>query len=80
MVASNVDAPVEGLPRVVSYIAGHNEEGKSVFLSTDSNEHHRELVNKSVIANTIYPAEHHPVELNGELDTKYAYHNEVGAP
>lgn len=70
--------PVQGLPRVVRHITGHNTEGKSVFLSTDVGDHHRELVNRSAIANILYSTNQHPVELNGEVDVKYAQGNEPG--
>lgn len=51
-----------------------------MFLSTDGGDHHRELVNKSTIANIIYSTNQHPVELNGEVDIKYAHKNEVSTP
>ncbi|KAI0120164.1 hypothetical protein GGR51DRAFT_568014 [Nemania sp. FL0031] len=70
--------PVQGLPRVVRHITGHNAEGKSVFLSTDIGDHHRELVNKSAIANIVYSTNRHPVELGGDVDVKYARENEPG--
>ena len=69
--------PVQGLPRVVRHITGHDAEGKSVFLSTDIGDHHRELVNKSAIANILYSTREHPVDLNGAADVKYARGNEV---
>ncbi|MCJ1327605.1 hypothetical protein MMC10_004276 [Thelotrema lepadinum] len=70
--------PVQSLPPVVRHITGHNAEGKSVFLSTDGGDHHRELVNKSATANIIYSTNQHPVELNGGEDIKYAHENEPG--
>ncbi|KAI0154648.1 hypothetical protein GGR57DRAFT_512185 [Xylariaceae sp. FL1272] len=70
--------PVQGLPRIVRHVTGHNAEGKSVFLSTDVGDHHRELVNKSAIANIIYSTNQHPVELSGNADVKYAHENEPG--
>ena len=69
--------PVQGLPRVVRHVTGHNAEGKSVFLSTDVGDHHRELVNKSAIANIIYSTQGHPVDLNDAADVKFAHENEV---
>ena len=69
--------PVQGLTRVVRHITGHDAEGKSVFLSTDIGNHHRELVNKSAIANIIYSTREHPVDLNGDIDLKYSHENEV---
>ncbi|TGJ85568.1 hypothetical protein E0Z10_g3190 [Xylaria hypoxylon] len=70
--------PIQGLPRVVRHITGHNDEGKSVFLSTDIGDHHRELANESGIANIIYSTCGHPVELTGDLDIHYARKNEPG--
>lgn len=69
--------PVQGLTRVVRHITGHNAEGKSVFLSTDVGDHHRELVNKSAIANILYSTNEHPVNLNGDVDVKYSRENEA---
>ncbi|KAK6210527.1 hypothetical protein LQW54_006135 [Pestalotiopsis sp. IQ-011] len=70
--------PVQGLPRVVRHITGHDAQGKSVFLATDIGDHHRELVNKSAIANIIYSTHKHPVELSGDVDLKFAQENEPG--
>lgn len=72
--------PVQGLPRVVRHITGHNKEGKSVFLSTDVGDHHRVLGEKSAIANIVYSTCEVPVELNGDVDVKYARENEVCSP
>lgn len=66
------------LPRVVRHVTGRNAEGKSVFLSTDDDDHHqRELANKSAIATIICSTIPHPVELNGDVDIEYAHENEV---
>ncbi|KAI1432420.1 hypothetical protein GGR50DRAFT_688960 [Xylaria sp. CBS 124048] len=70
--------PVHGLPRVVRHITSHDAEGKSVFLSTDGGDHHRELVNQSAIANIIYSTREHPVDLNGGVDIKHAREIEPG--
>lgn len=69
--------PIPGLPRTVRHITTHNSEGKSVFLSTDVGDHHKELVNKSALANIIYSTHQHPVSLNNEADVAYARKNEV---
>lgn len=71
---------VQRLPRVVRHITGHNPEGKSVFLSTDSGNHHRELFDKTAIANIIYSTNQHPVELKNGVDIKYTHENEVSTP
>ncbi|KAJ8108562.1 hypothetical protein OPT61_g8087 [Boeremia exigua] len=65
----------QGLPNAVCHITGHNREGKSVFLSADTNAHHPEPVYKSTIANFIDQKEQYPVELNDETNTNYAYKN-----
>ncbi|PVH97444.1 hypothetical protein DM02DRAFT_658300 [Periconia macrospinosa] len=70
--------PVQGLPRVVRHITGHDAEGKSVFLSTDISDHHRELVDKPAIANIIYSTGQHPVDLDGAVDVKFGHENEPG--
>ena len=70
---------LELLPRVVRHATGRNAEGKSVFLSTDDDDHHqRELVNNSAIATVICSTYHqHPVEPNGDMNIKHAHENEV---
>ncbi|KAI5918415.1 hypothetical protein F4810DRAFT_692210 [Camillea tinctor] len=70
--------PVQGLPRVVRHITGHNAEGKSVFLDTDVGDHHRVLGNGSAITNIVYSTSNHPVQLNGDVDVKFARENEPG--
>ena len=80
LVGGDIRTPhtVELLPRVVGHATGRNAEGKSVFLSTDDNDHHhRELVNKSAIATINYSTDRHPVELDGDVDIEYAHEIEV---
>ncbi|KFA71423.1 hypothetical protein S40288_04291 [Stachybotrys chartarum IBT 40288] len=72
--------PVQGLPRVVRHITGHDAEGKSVFLATDSGDHYRGLVNKAAVVNNLYSTHQHPVDLNASADIKYARKNEVRYP
>ena len=69
--------PAPGLRRTVRHITGHNAEGKGVFLSTDCGEHHRIIGNEQAIANIIYSTKETPVELNGDVDIKFAKENEV---
>ena len=72
---------LELLPRVVRHATGLNCEGKSVFLSTDDDDHHpRELLNKSAIATIICSTYQHPDELNGHVDIEHAPENEVRIP
>jgi hypothetical protein len=71
------DFPVAGLSRVVRHITGHDGEGRSVFLSTDCGDHHRVMGEEQAIANIIYSTDRTPIELNGDVDIKYAKENEV---
>jgi hypothetical protein len=61
----------------VRHITGHDADGKSVFLSTDIGDHHRELVDSSAIANILYSTSGNPVDLNKGTDMKFARENEV---
>lgn len=72
--------PVAGLSRVMRHITGHNVEGKSVFVSTDYGDHHRVIGEKQAIGNIIYSTNVTPIELNDDIDIKYAKENEVGVP
>lgn len=72
--------PVAGLPRVQRHITGYSDQGKSVFLSTDSGAHHKELVDKGALANIIYSTNQHPVELNDNADIEFQAKNEVCCP
>lgn len=74
------DFPVAGLSRAMRHITGHNAEGKSVFLFTDCGDHHRVMGEKQAIGNIIYSTNVTPIELNGDVDVKYAKENEVGVP
>ncbi|KAL9017474.1 MAG: hypothetical protein Q9185_005187 [Variospora sp. 1 TL-2023] len=70
--------PVAGLSRVMRHITGYNAEGKSVFLSSDCGDHHRVIGEKQAIGNIIYSTNATPIEINGEVDIKYAKENEPG--
>ncbi|KUL86303.1 hypothetical protein ZTR_08594 [Talaromyces verruculosus] len=70
--------PAPGLRRNVRFITGHNAEGKGVFVSTDCGDHHRVIGNEQALANIIYSTKETPVELNGDVDLKYAKENEPG--
>ncbi|KFA67227.1 hypothetical protein S40285_06290 [Stachybotrys chlorohalonatus IBT 40285] len=80
MTAESIESlhPVQGLPRVVRHITGHNSEGKSVFLVTDSGDHYGGIVNKLAVVNNLYSTHQHPVDLNAGADIKYARKNEPG--
>jgi hypothetical protein len=72
--------PAPGLRRTVRHITGHNAEGKGVFIQTDCGDHHRVIGNEQALANIIYSTKETPVEMNGDVDLKYAKENEVRPP
>ncbi|KAI1074587.1 hypothetical protein F5B20DRAFT_586200 [Whalleya microplaca] len=75
--------PAPGLPRTQRHITGHDNQGKSIFLTTDCGDHHRVMGKEQAVANIIYSTQENPVELNGEVDIQRAmgmepplhYHN-----
>ena len=69
--------PAPGLRRTVRHITGHNAEGKGVFIQTDCGDHHRVIGNEQALANIIYSTKDTPVEMNGDVDLKFAKENEV---
>ncbi|PYI20859.1 NAD(P)-binding protein [Aspergillus violaceofuscus CBS 115571] len=71
-------SPLTGLSRVVRHITGHDAQGQSVFLATDNGDHHRVLGEQQAIGNIIYSTNQSPVELNDDVDIKYARENEPG--
>ncbi len=71
------DFPIAGLSRAMRHITGHNPDGESVFLSTDCGDHHRVMGEKQAIGNIIYSTDRTPIELNDDVDIKYAKENEA---
>lgn len=69
--------PAPGLRRSTRHITGHNEEGKSVFLATDSGAHHRVMGKKQAVANILYSTRETPVDLNDDADIKHANDREA---
>ncbi|KFA67228.1 hypothetical protein S40285_06292 [Stachybotrys chlorohalonatus IBT 40285] len=75
--------PAPGLRQINRHITGHNDDGKSVFLSTDNGDHHRIMGEKQAVANILYSTQETPVQLNGNVDIEKAskeepplhYHN-----
>lgn len=72
--------PAPGLTRTRRHITGHNEEGKSVFLTTDSGDHHRVMGEQQAVANILYSTMETPIELNGNVDIQHAKEHEVSCP
>ncbi|KAF4627993.1 hypothetical protein G7Y89_g10158 [Cudoniella acicularis] len=68
-----IDAP--GLRRTVRNITGHDPDGKAVFLSTDCGEHHTIMGEEQALSNILYSTHSTPVEINGDVDIKYAKEN-----
>ncbi|KAI0869638.1 hypothetical protein GGS24DRAFT_478135 [Hypoxylon argillaceum] len=68
--------PAPGLRRTFRHITGHNNEGKTVFLSTDSGDHHSLMGEQQAIANILYSTMETPVDLNDDVDIKHAKEKE----
>ncbi|KAK0634888.1 hypothetical protein B0T17DRAFT_586555 [Bombardia bombarda] len=64
------------LRKTVRHITGHDDEGKSVFLSTDCGDHHRIMGEQQAVANILYSTVETPVDVNGDADIKQARENE----
>lgn len=68
--------PAPGLRRTVRHITGHNEEGKSVFLSTDCGDHHRLIGDQQALGNILYSTKETPVDMNSDKDLQHAKEEE----
>ncbi len=69
--------PAPGLRRTVRHITGHNDEGKTIFLTTDCGDHHSLMGEQQAIANILYSTMETPVDLNDNVDIKHAKEKEV---
>jgi hypothetical protein len=69
--------PAPGLRRTVRHITGHDSDGKAVFLSTDCGDHHLIMGEEQAISNILYSTHETPVEINGDVDIKYAKEHQV---
>ncbi|KAI9789485.1 MAG: hypothetical protein M1816_006027 [Peltula sp. TS41687] len=70
--------PGPGLRKTQRLITAHNAEGKGYFETTDAGDHHRVMGEQQAVANILYSTRDNPVELNGEVDIKFAKENEPG--
>ncbi|KAI9146992.1 Short-chain dehydrogenase srdC [Paramyrothecium foliicola] len=68
--------PIPGLTAINRYITGHDDDGKSVFLSTDSGDHYRQMGDNRVMCNILYSTQETPVDLNGNADIRKAKESE----
>lgn len=71
--------PAPGLRRTVRHITGHNDDGKTVFISTDCGDHHKLMGEQQAIANILYSTRDTPVDLNDNLDVELAKEQEVSS-
>ena len=69
--------PAPGLRKTQRLITGHGSDGKGHFLVTDSGDHHRVMGEKQAVAVIPYSTNENPVDLNGDVDVKFARENEV---
>src|SRR2546429_4078180 len=69
--------PADDLRASQRFITSHNEKGQGVFIATDNGDHHKVMVQGKGVANIIYSTKENPVDLNNEVDVKYARENEV---
>lgn len=69
--------PGPGLRKTQRFITGHDAEGKGYFETSDYGDHHRVMGEKQAVANILYSTKETPVELNGDIDIKFAKENEV---
>ncbi|KAL3477603.1 hypothetical protein BJX99DRAFT_225812 [Aspergillus californicus] len=70
--------PAPGLRKTVRHITGHNKQGQSVFFSTDCGAHHRVMGEQQAVANILYSTKETPVDMNDDVDIKYAAEVEPG--
>lgn len=69
--------PAPGLRRTVRHITGHNADGKAIFLSTDSGDHHRIIGDQQALGNILYSTHETPVDMTDDNDVKHAKEHEV---
>lgn len=69
--------PAPGLRKTQRFITAHDSGGRSYFETSDHGDHHRVMGEKQAVANILYSTKENPVELNGDVDIKFAKENEV---
>lgn len=69
--------PASDLRSSQRFITSHNAAGDGIFVTTDSGDHHRVMVNGKGAANIIYSTQGNPVDVTGEIDIALAAKNEV---
>jgi hypothetical protein len=69
--------PAPGLRKTIRHITGYNEAGRSVFLSTDCGDHHRDMAEGRTVANILYSTRETPIDLTDNRDIQAAKEAEV---
>lgn len=64
--------PAPGLKKMTRFMTSHNSEGKGIFISRDSGDHHRVMGEQQAVANILYSTKETPVDLTDEKDVKAA--------
>lgn len=72
--------PAPGLRDIQRNITTHDESGAGVFLKPDNGDHHTVMANGRAISNILYNQSGLPINLNDDVDVKYARANEVRLP
>ena len=73
--------PATGLRRTQRVVTGHGPDGKGHFLpaaDAAGGDHHRVMGERQAVAVIPYSTRETPVDLNGDVDVKYAMETEVG--
>ncbi|KAI0096908.1 hypothetical protein GGR51DRAFT_489053 [Nemania sp. FL0031] len=60
--------PAPGLRETHRHITGFDEHGKSIFIVSDSGDHHRVMGEGEALANIMYSTRETPVDINEEAD------------
>lgn len=68
--------PGDGLRHARRFMTGHNEKGLGVFIGDDDGDHHRILCDGDGVANIIYTTVGDQVDMNNDVDIKFARENE----
>ena len=69
--------PAPGLRNTERFITAHGADGKGYFHTSDHGDHHRVMGEKQAVMNIIYSTRETPVDLNEDVDIKFAKENEV---
>ena len=69
--------PAPGLRKTQRLITGHGLDGKGHFLVTDAGDHHRVMGEAQAVAMIPYSTQGNPVELNDDVDVRFARETEV---